>query len=136
MAAERNEARLAEYKAWVKSYTPDQIRLANNARAQLRRRLAGTLKGAISHTQTIEDGRQVKRPTSAWGFFFAERQASSDFGGITVTERSRLISSEWKELSASEKQVCIPSHGHGKHDLTYMTAIRRSVFGRQAEVRS
>lgn len=55
----------------------------------------------------IEDDRQVKHPISAWSFFFAERQASTDFQGIAVPERARLIAAEWKALSDSEKQVCI-----------------------------
>ena len=108
MAAERNEARAAEYKAWVESHTPDQIRIANNARNLLRRKLAGKLKGNAKpgHTQLIVDERQVKRPQTAWSFFFAERQASSDFKSIAIAERAKLIAGEWKALSADEKKVC------------------------------
>ncbi|KAF1930776.1 uncharacterized protein M421DRAFT_3069 [Didymella exigua CBS 183.55] len=104
LTSERNEARLAEYNAWVKSHTPEQIRLANNARNLLRKKLAGKYKRQVAHTQPIEDDRMPKRPSSAWAFFFAERQASSDFHGIAVPERARLISAEWKALSAGEKQ--------------------------------
>ncbi|KAF3043226.1 hypothetical protein E8E12_009383 [Didymella heteroderae] len=104
LAAERNEARLAEYNAWVKSHTPEEIRLANNARKLLKRKLAGKNKGGIARTQLIEDDRQPKRPTSSWTIFFAERQSSSDFQGISIPERSKLIAAEWKSLSASEKQ--------------------------------
>lgn len=107
MAAERNEARKAEYSAWVKSYTPDEIRRANNARVQLRKKFAGKFKGTVANTRSIDDDRMPKRPRPGWTFFFSERQASSDFQGISVPERSRLISAEWKALNASEKQVCI-----------------------------
>ncbi|KAF2632162.1 hypothetical protein BU25DRAFT_406687 [Macroventuria anomochaeta] len=106
LAAERNEARAAEYKAWVESHTPDQIRIANNARNLLRRKLAGKLKGNAKpgHTQLIVDERQVKRAQTAWSFFFAERQASSDFKSIAIAERAKLIAGEWKALSADEKR--------------------------------
>jgi hypothetical protein len=107
LAAELNEARIAEYDAWVKSHTVEEIRLANNARNLLRRKLAGKIKGTPAYTNSIPDDRHVKHPTSAWNFFFAERQASPDFQGIGVPERAKLISAEWKALSASEKQVCI-----------------------------
>lgn len=106
LAAERNEARAAEYKKWVQSHTPDQIRIANNARNLLRRKLAGKFKSRQTppHTQTITDERQPKRSASAWTHFFAERQASPDFKGISIRERGQLVSGEWKALSASEKQ--------------------------------
>ncbi|KAL1653537.1 hypothetical protein SLS61_004047 [Didymella pomorum] len=104
LAAERTEANIAEYDAWVKTHTVDEIRLANNARHLLRRKLASKIKGTPAHTKTIEDDRQAKRPISAWNFFFAERQASPDFQGIAVPERAKLISAEWKALSAGEKQ--------------------------------
>ncbi|KAF3049870.1 hypothetical protein E8E11_010228 [Didymella keratinophila] len=104
LATERNEANIAEYHAWVKTHTVNEIRLANNARKLLRRKLAGKTKGTPAYTKPIEDDRQVKLPTSAWNFFFAERQASPDFQGIAVPERAKLISAEWKALNASEKQ--------------------------------
>ena len=76
LAAERNEARLAEYNAWVKSHTPEEIRLANNARKQLRRKLADKGKKAPALTRLIEDDRLPKRPISPYTIFFAERQAT------------------------------------------------------------
>lgn len=107
MATQRSEERLAEYKAWVASHTPDQIRIANNARYSLRRKLGGSRgKGNPHHTQRIVDERAVKRPISAWAFFFAERQGSSDFKSMALADRTQLIAGEWKALSANEKQVC------------------------------
>lgn len=112
MAAERNQARVAEYNAWVQSHTPDQIRIANNARNLLRRKLAGKLKGsnAPAHTQRIEDERAVKRPSSAWAVFFGERVSSSDFKSIARKEATDLIAGEWRALNASEKQVSFVTH--------------------------
>ncbi|KAL1604566.1 hypothetical protein SLS59_003761 [Nothophoma quercina] len=104
--AEVNEARLAEYNAWVKTYTPDEIRIANNARRALKRKLKDTRKSNAQpkHTAIIVDDRQVLGRKSAWTFFFSERQQSSDMKGISVPEKAKLISSEWKELSADEKK--------------------------------
>lgn len=112
LAAERNEARAAEYKAWVESHTPEEIRIANNARRQLKKKLIArkaaadsAYKHAPSNTRPIEDTRQVKRARQAWTFFVLERAPSSDFKGIANTERLKLISEEFKALNASEKQV-------------------------------
>ncbi|OSS45617.1 hypothetical protein B5807_09694 [Epicoccum nigrum] len=111
IAAERTEARAAEYKAWVESHTPDQIRIANNARAKLKRKLAE--KSALAgydkvptpvQTQPIKDERRARHPKSAWVFFFSERLQSTDFKGIAIKPRTGLISDEWKALSAEEKQ--------------------------------
>ncbi|KAF3000154.1 hypothetical protein E8E13_005466 [Curvularia kusanoi] len=112
LAAERNEARAAEYKAWVESHTVDEIRIANNARRLLRKKLAerDSLAGKAptarrpANTDHIPDDRRVKRPLTSFTIFFAERSSSSDFKGIAVTEKAKLIAEEWKALSASEKQ--------------------------------
>lgn len=61
-----------------------------------------------SQTQHIEDERRVKRPSSAWTFFFSERIQSTDFKGIVLKEKSRLVADEWKALSGDEKQVSFP----------------------------
>lgn len=109
LAAERNVARAAEYKAWVESFTPDQIRIANNARSQLRKKLPPLKSGSKhAHTTQLVDERQVKRPVNAWIYFCGQRNASSDFTGISIGERSKLISGEWKALTANEKRVRWP----------------------------
>ncbi|KZM22809.1 uncharacterized protein EKO05_0001477 [Ascochyta rabiei] len=106
LAAERNESNAAAYKAWIETHTPDQIRIANNARAQLRKKLAGTLKSNAkpSHTRPLMDERRVLRPRSSWTFFFAERSQSSDFTGIRITDRTNLLAAEWKALDANERK--------------------------------
>ncbi|KAJ4986633.1 HMG box protein [Stagonosporopsis vannaccii] len=106
LAAQRTEERLAEYKAWVESHTPDQIRIANNARYSLRRKLEGKLKSGVypRHTQRIVDERAVKRPMNSWALFFSERQSSSDFKNMAVADRTKLIAGEWRALSVNEKQ--------------------------------
>jgi hypothetical protein len=104
IASEKNAARRAEYEAWIKTYTPDQIRIANNARAQLRKLLADTYKTKPAHTDKLLDDRAVKRPTSIFATFVKERHASGDFKNINLQDAMKLIANEWKALSAGEKQ--------------------------------
>jgi len=99
LAAEQTAARRAEYKAWILSHTPAQIRVANRARAALRR-----LKAPSRSTRLVDD-RQVKQPGNAYVYFFAERRSTSDFNGIPIGESSKLIGAEWKALNAGEKKV-------------------------------
>ncbi|KAF1944516.1 hypothetical protein EJ02DRAFT_452379 [Clathrospora elynae] len=106
IANEKTTARRAELQAWLKSYTPDQIKTANNARALLRRKLAGTLKKKKypAHTNKLHDDRHVKQSPSAYILFLKDRYASGDFKGIKPTEATKLIGSEWLSLSSSEKK--------------------------------
>lgn len=130
IAAERTEARAAEYKAWVESHTPDQIRHANNARARLQKRLlqrkalVGSRRVLMKpdQTQQIEDERRVKRPKSAWTYFFSERLQSSDFKGIAVKEKTRLVADEWKALSADEKQRFVDQEAADRQRFTRETS--------------
>jgi len=131
IAAERTEARAAEYKAWVESYTPDEIRLANNARLRLKKRLIkrsalnGPRKVPMTRTQTqhIEDERRVKRPSSAWTHFFSERVKSTDFKGIALQEKSRLIADEWRALSGDEKQRFVDQASADKQRYVRETSV-------------
>jgi hypothetical protein len=79
--------------------------VANNARAQLRTKLAGRFKSSPAHTARLVDERQPKRPASAYALFVTERFATGDFKGILVREAGKIIGAEWKSLSASEKKV-------------------------------
>ncbi|KAH9870470.1 hypothetical protein IAQ61_005945 [Plenodomus lingam] len=108
LAAERTAAKRAEYKAWVESHTPDQIRLANNARRLLRKKLVNKRKsGHPARTEKLIDERVPKSPASAYIHFVTERFTSGDFKGIPVTEAAKLAANEWKALSAGEKQKYI-----------------------------
>jgi hypothetical protein len=93
---------------WVNSHTPEQIRLANNARSLLKRRAAaaapGTKRG-IRSLNKIRDERQVKRGQSGYLTFALERRESGDYKNIKLSESSKLISEEWKALSAGQKKV-------------------------------
>lgn len=95
------EASQAEYKRWIESHTPEQIRLANLARIQLRRQFP-TQK---SKWVELQDERRPKRPSTPYLVFSINRQASGDFANIKIGERAKLIAQEWKALSESEKSV-------------------------------
>lgn len=94
----------AAYKKWVESYTPDQIRLANNARRALRSLVADGVKN-IKHYRPIKDERQPKRASTPISLFLKDRWESGDFKGIKIVDAGKLISKEWEALSASEKKT-------------------------------
>jgi len=102
------EAKRAEFKHWVESHTPEEIAIANTARASLRRQ-EDRKKGRMSKFPAIHDERAVKRVISAYVQFNINRQASGDFKHIPMIERSKLISQEWKVLNEDEKRVCSPT---------------------------
>jgi hypothetical protein len=104
LAHTQTEANQAAYKTWVESHTPEQISFANNARRSLRRKLGDKVKGTSKY-KPIKDERLVKRPVTSYLQFSINRQASGDFRNIPVSERSKLISKEWKALSEGEKKV-------------------------------
>lgn len=106
LAHTRIEAQRAEFKRWVESHTPEEIAIANTARASLRRQ-ENRKKGTKSKFPVIHDERAVKRGISAYLQFNVNRNASGDFKHIPMVERSKLISQEWKALSEDEKKVSL-----------------------------
>jgi len=105
-AAQARQASQAEYKRWVESHSPEEIHKANAARAVLRREAAKDGKGrrALSKWSAIHDERAVKRPINAFTYFSVNRHSSGDFRNISLVDRSKLISQEWKALSEEEKK--------------------------------
>ncbi|KAI7159692.1 hypothetical protein KC349_g3914 [Hortaea werneckii] len=102
LAHTHREAKQAEYKRWVESHSVEEIRIANLARATLRRK-AQLEKGQRTKWPAIQDERHVKRPMTAYFHFLTNRQASGDFRNIAIIERTKLIAQEWKALSEEEK---------------------------------
>jgi hypothetical protein len=102
MAHTANEAENAKYKTWVESHDVNEIRIANLARAKLRRSLGA--KG-VKKWPAIKDERRVKQAGNAFVQFSVSRQASGDFKNILLGERAKLLGQEWKALSGEEKQV-------------------------------
>ena len=92
------------YKKWIDSHTPEQIRLANNARHSLNKKEGRKGNRKLS---LLEDPRIPKRAPPVWAFFCKERWSSGDFKGITAPEGSKRIWQEWKELSPSQRKVCV-----------------------------
>ena len=90
------------YKQWVESHTPEQIRVANLARTQLR------TKDPLHKWRAIHDDRIPKRPSSPMFFFCKERYASGDLKGIALVDNARLLAREWAALSPSDKKVSNP----------------------------
>jgi len=96
------------YKKWIDSHTPEEIRLANNARKSLKRM---GVKGAdAKHSKKyplLMDPRLPKRPSPAWTLFVTSRWQSGDFKGINITDATKQIMKEWRALPASERKVRI-----------------------------
>ncbi|KAF8867296.1 hypothetical protein BDZ45DRAFT_667259 [Acephala macrosclerotiorum] len=99
-ASQNKVANTVAYKQWVESHTPDQIRIANNARAMLKKKL----NKARGYT-AIKDARLPKRSANSRALFTKERYASGDFKGISIVDASKLLTTEWNSLSPSERKV-------------------------------
>ena len=97
----------AAYKGWVQTYSPLQIKDANNARNQLLREAKAKKVKSLSHYRPINDDRIVKSRVAAYAFFLKDRYDSGDFTGMTKAETFGLIGREWKALSAAEKKVSL-----------------------------
>jgi hypothetical protein len=92
------------YKKWLASYTPAQIKDANNARNQLRAQAKAD--GSKKTYHHIKDDRLVKQPLNAYGFFLKDRVASGDMAGMRITEIGQLVGREWRALSPGDRKVC------------------------------
>ena len=92
------------YKTWVQSHSPVEIKKANNARRLLTKKAKAAGKKKIY--RTIQDDRTVHHPLSSYTYFFKARNDSGDLNGMSVGERAKLVSQEWKTLAATEKKVC------------------------------
>ncbi|PQE21108.1 HMG box protein [Rutstroemia sp. NJR-2017a WRK4] len=86
-------------KKWIATHTPDEIRIANNARQALRK-LSGK-----NVPRNIPDERQPRRPAHALLFFIKDRYASGDFANLKARESMGVIAAEWKELPAAQRKV-------------------------------
>ncbi|KAL8645099.1 MAG: hypothetical protein Q9210_006894 [Variospora velana] len=112
-----------QYGEWIRSFTPIQIRQANAARAQLKRKTkAGWPK--------LGDERQVKRFRNVYSFFLSARYKSGDLAGVPFVEASKLIGSEWKALSADEKKAYLQSaeEDSARYDQEVKAVYNRDVI--------
>jgi hypothetical protein len=116
IANQNKEKNEEAYRKWVEQHTPDQIRIANNARQALARKdKAGSRKFSA-----INDTRLPKRPINARAAFTKERHASGDLHGIAFQDAAKRIHDEWNALSASEKKVTYPSYQQAIHFANMM----------------
>jgi hypothetical protein len=121
--AESNKAtNVSAYEAWVKSYTPLQIRQANLARKKLAK-LTEKRRHQITLKQ-IHDDRQVKAPRNSFSLYATERYGSS--GAKDFTSVITQCAEEWKNLpdSQKEKYVKLADAGRDNYVKEY-----RSVYG-------
>jgi hypothetical protein len=86
-------------KTWIESHTVDQIRLANNARLLLNRKI-----GKTKHYH-LKDDRAPKRPVTSYSRFVRDRWATGDFKGITLADSSQIINRDWSALSDVARKV-------------------------------
>lgn len=99
-ANQNKAAYRAKLKEWMEFHTVQEIADANNARKLLRRRLD---RGSVF--RLLQDDRAPSRPKGAYLRFSADRFASGDLKGLSIPEAGKLVSEEWKDLSAAEKEV-------------------------------
>ncbi|KAJ5160432.1 uncharacterized protein N7482_007436 [Penicillium canariense] len=120
-AEENRAANEASYEAWLKQYTPLQIKEANTARKALRR--LGQTK-----FRTIQDDRLVKRPMTTFFYFLSERHGSGDFKHMAVKDVALRTADEWKSMTDSEKQPYVEKQlrDHERYVREY-----REVYGEE-----
>ncbi|KAL8728809.1 MAG: hypothetical protein Q9181_005213 [Wetmoreana brouardii] len=122
--ANQNKAtNAARYREWITSHTPSQIHEANNARNLLKRRTKST------SWPKLQDERLVTRLKTPYNLFYTHRYRSGDFAGMKVTEAAKLIGSEWRGLSAGEKQ---PYSKMSEEDSARYDQEVKAVYNRDA----
>ncbi|KAI4141036.1 MAG: hypothetical protein LQ341_003628 [Variospora aurantia] len=109
-----------QYGEWIRSFTPIQIRQANTARVQLKKKTKASWP-------KLWDERQVKRFRNTYNFFLTARHKSGDFAGVPFVEASKLIGREWKALSADEKKAYLQS---AEEDLARYDQEVKAVYNR------
>ncbi|KAH8799441.1 hypothetical protein F5884DRAFT_812076 [Xylogone sp. PMI_703] len=99
-ANQNKAANVAALKQWVESYTPNQVRLANNARKLLAKRTG-------KKYPIISDERAPKRPCSAYFFYTADRWAAGDMKGIQlkrIAADSVVMKQIYENKAAADKE--------------------------------
>lgn len=94
------------YDAWVKTFTPSQIKEANQARRNLGRLLNKRML-------PLKDDRLVTRPRTSYILFSNGRRESGDFMHLELADTSSRIAEEWKNMTAQEKEVRVYPYPEG-----------------------
>ncbi|ETS87385.1 hypothetical protein PFICI_01213 [Pestalotiopsis fici W106-1] len=90
----------ANHKAWVESYTVEEIQRANRARQMLKRKFNYPAKRPV---HLLKDDRRPLGVRSPFTYYVKARWASGDFENQTASSGIKTQSEEWKNLSAAEK---------------------------------
>ncbi|KAI9376750.1 hypothetical protein BJX61DRAFT_538451 [Aspergillus egyptiacus] len=110
----------AAYKAWIESFTPQQIREANLARRRL-----SELQGR--NIKTLKDYRAVKRPIQAWVFYVRDRSRQDGLENEFGQERVKRYAVDWRKMSDAEKQKYL---AQAKADTERYEREHLEVYGR------
>ncbi|SZF00217.1 unnamed protein product [Blumeria hordei] len=98
-AAKNKATNFATLNAWLSHYTPDQIRIANNARRVLNRKYGRKIPLA-----RIQDPRLPKRPLGTYVCFVKERFESGQLVGVPFLTASKMLASEFHALTPAHRK--------------------------------
>ena len=113
-ASENRQKNDRALRSWISSHTPEEIRLANEARRKLNalRKLpkdSPKQQAVTKPVQILRDDRKPRRPLTPYFQYSQERHVSGDFQGVSIPEFSKAVSREWKAMGAQEKEVSAAS---------------------------
>lgn len=98
--AVKNQAtNYATLNAWLSNYTPDQIRIANNARRVLNKKYGRKIPLA-----RIQDPRLPKKPLGIYVCFVKERFESGQLAGVPFLTASKMLASEFHALAPTQRK--------------------------------
>ncbi|KAF7951608.1 hypothetical protein EAE96_006911 [Botrytis aclada] len=126
IAKENKVVNSRNYKNWVESHTPAEIRAANYARHHIRR-----LTNRSGSPRIIKDDRLVKKVTSPLFLFMKERHSSGDFTSLKIAESSKQIAQEYKSLSPAQRK---PFEDAAVADRERYIQEYRTVYGEEPKV--
>ncbi|KAI9728676.1 MAG: hypothetical protein M1828_002782 [Chrysothrix sp. TS-e1954] len=101
--------------AWIVSHSPEQIRLANEARRKMnslrKASKATSTQGVCQAVKLLKDDRKPRRPLTPYFQYMQERKASGDFQGVKITEMTKALGKEWQAMGAQEKERRLQEYG-------------------------
>jgi hypothetical protein len=97
IASQHKAEYAANYRQWIVRHDPSQIKLANQARLQLKHK-------GLKPSETLKDERQVRRARNAWIFFLTEQRKSEDYKGMKVGDSTKVLAAAWKALPSAERK--------------------------------
>ncbi|KAF7912728.1 uncharacterized protein EAF01_001749 [Botrytis porri] len=126
IAKENKAVNSRNYKNWVESHTPAEIRTANYARHHIRR-----LTNRPASPRIIKDDRLVKGVISPMLIFMKERYSSGEFASLSIAESSKRMTQEFKSLSPEQRK---PFEDAAVADQERYVQEYRTVYGEDPKV--